>query len=360
MSNRVTLESSTHDRLDLQIIHALQIRPRAPFARIAEAAGVSEQTVARRYRRMRSEGIVRVVGLVDSWSVGQNDWIVRVQVRPGSSGKLAEALARRDDVSWVTLSAAGSEVVCSLRSRSREQRDELLLQRLPSTAPVLGISAHAVLHRFTGGGPDWTGHGGLLTAEQIALLTAEKPEPPQQAEPPEQAEEKADQPKISLEPEDQPMLDLLARDGRTGHAALATATGWTEGRVARRLETLRQHGIIYFDVDVASRVLGFATAAYLWLTVEPAMLDEIARQLASHAEVPFVAAVTGPFNLLASVIVRDTKELYEYVSTRVGAVPGVRQMEISPELRRVKQAGSLLNGPRLADPAPPPRPGEVR
>jgi len=36
------------------------------------------------------------------------------------------------------------------------------------------------------------------------------------------------------------------------------------------------------------------------------------------------------------------------VTTRIGAAPGVRQLEISPILRRVKQAGTWMDGPRLA------------
>jgi DNA-binding Lrp family transcriptional regulator len=343
MSSNLARESSKRDRLDLQIIHALQIRPRAPFARIAAVTGVSEQTVARRYRRLCGEGVIRVIGMVDPWHIGENDWVVRVQVRPGSAGRLAEALARRDDVSWVTLSAAGSEVVCIVRSRSREQRDELLLRRLPSTAPVLGISAHAVLHRFAGNGPDWLGYGDLLTDEQITLLGADPAGPP-----PDEADQA-----VSLEPGDQPLLDALARDGRSGYAALAAAAGWTESRVTRRLETLQRHGIVYFDLDLAARMLGFTTAAYLWLTVEPARLGELGEELAGHDEVPFAAAVSGTSNLMVSVICRDTDELYRYISGRIGALHGVRQIETSPELRRVKQAGSLMDGPRLAVPAPP-------
>jgi hypothetical protein len=59
-----------------------------------------------------------------------------------------------------------------------------------------------------------------------------------------------------------------------------------------------------------------------------------------------------PAGQLASVVCRDIEALYQYVSTRVGALRGVRQIEVSPELRRLKQAGSLLEGPRLADPPP--------
>jgi len=117
---------------------------------------------------------------------------------------------------------------------------------------------------------------------------------------------------------------------------------------ARRIELLRAAGVLYFDIDLATQVMGFASSAYLWLTVEPSRLEETGELLAGHAEVPFVSAITGASNLIAAVICRDTEALYRYVTTRIGAAPGVRQLEISPILRRVKQAGTWMDGPRLA------------
>ena len=65
---------------------------------------------------------------------------------------------------------------------------------------------------------------------------------------------------------------------------------------------------------------------------------------------PFAAAITGSANLVASVVCRDSEALYEYVTTKISAAAGVRQLEISPVLSRIKQAGSLMDGPRLATP----------
>ncbi|MYR89980.1 AsnC family transcriptional regulator, partial [Streptomyces sp. SID685] len=45
---------SNYDELDRRLVHALQIDGRAPFSTIAEALGVSDRTVARRYARLRS------------------------------------------------------------------------------------------------------------------------------------------------------------------------------------------------------------------------------------------------------------------------------------------------------------------
>ena len=63
------------DALDRQITHALQCDPRVPFRRVAEVIGVSEQTVARRYRGLVRSGAVRVVGVVDPTACGDVEWV---------------------------------------------------------------------------------------------------------------------------------------------------------------------------------------------------------------------------------------------------------------------------------------------
>ena len=110
---------------------------------------------------------------------------------------------------------------------------------------------------------------------------------------------------------------------------------------ARRLNgaPLREAGILYFDVDLATTALGFKASAYLWLIAEPARLAMVGEEISRHAEVPFAAAITGSANLVTSVVCRDSEALYEYVTTKISAAAGVRQLEISPVLSRIKQAG---------------------
>src|SRR5215472_12734467 len=249
MSKFPMSESAELDTLDLKIIQSLQVGPRLPFARVAEVLGVSEQTVARRYRRLRGSGIMRVVAMVNPRRLGQSDWFVRVGCRPGSATRLAEALARRDDVSWVTISAGGSELVCSVRSLTSRQRDDLL-QRLPAAGQVLTLTAHEIMYRFAGGiAQDWTGYGGPLDKSQIAALT-----PPPVPEP--------DGP-VTLTPGDGKLLAALGRDGRASYATLAAETGWTQGVAAGRGSAVLRHrpghpgdGLRVLGVPVADRRAG--------------------------------------------------------------------------------------------------------
>jgi hypothetical protein len=77
------------DDLDRALIHALHIDGRAPFRQIATALDVSPQTVVRRYRRLRTEASLRVVGLPHPHQAGQTQWLVRLTAAEGLRGRSA-------------------------------------------------------------------------------------------------------------------------------------------------------------------------------------------------------------------------------------------------------------------------------
>ena len=61
-----------------------------------------------------------------------------------------------------------------------------------------------------------------------------------------------------------------------------------------------------------------------------ARLEEAGRALAAHPEIPFAAATTGPTNLVASAVFRDTRHLYEYLTGELAALPGVSSVQTAP------------------------------
>ena len=109
----------------------------------------------------------------------------------------------------------------------------------------------------------------------------------------------------------------------------------------RRIDELRQAGLLYFEVDLDNRVLGINVDVMLWLSVEPGRLDETGRALAAHPEIPFAAATTGPTNLVASALFRDTRHLYEYLTGELAGLPGVSSVQTAPIIRTLKRTGSV-------------------
>ena len=83
-------------------------------------------------------------------------------------------------------------------------------------------------------------------------------------------------------PSDEPLLAELSRDGRASNAALAAAIRWHEWTVRRRIDELRRAACGDLEVDLDGRVFGIDRQAMLWLSVEPAQLDQAGRALAGH------------------------------------------------------------------------------
>ncbi|MFD8337008.1 Lrp/AsnC family transcriptional regulator [Streptomyces solisilvae] len=326
------MESDAYDDLDRALVHALQLDGRAPFSRFAEVLGVSDQTVARRYTRLRTTGALRVLGLTDPAAVGEVVWLVRVRCLPDAALPVAEALARRADTSWVHVLSDGTEVAAATRVASGRDSDALLLRKLPQTPRVVGVSAHCVLHEYYGGEQNLVNKSDALTAEQIRRLRAP-------------VVDRSKGPRGPVSAEDRKLLDVLARDGRAPLAELAAATGWSQSTVRRRLADLRADGTLYFDVVYTNRMFRQTVTTTIWLSVRPSELAATGQRLADHPEVAFACATTGTKNLMASVVCADVSALYTYLTTRIAELPSVRDMETSPILRRIKGPGPLLTPP---------------
>ncbi|MFF0156903.1 Lrp/AsnC family transcriptional regulator [Streptomyces sp. NPDC005263] len=316
------MHSQVPDALDLKLLQALQLDGRAPFNRIADVLGVSDQTVARRFRRLRTAVRLRVLGITDESRLGRSTWLLRLRCTPDAAEQLAGALARRPDTAHVSVISGGTEVMCAMKPRTRQTKG-LLLDRLQRTPRVTSVSAHCLLHHFYGGPAGWLSKINALSPEEQTALS-----PP--------AVEPAGAP-VALDDADEALLDVLSRDGRAPLTELQASTNLPESAVRRRLDRLRSTGVLYLDVQFNHERLGHGVVAMLWLTVAPASLADVGHTLATHPEVRFAAATTGQANIVAATLHPSTGDVYTYLSDKIGALDGVRSIETALTLREVKQ-----------------------
>jgi DNA-binding Lrp family transcriptional regulator len=332
------LKTDELDNLDRGLVHALQLDGRAPFGVIAAALGVSDHTVARRYQRLRRQGVVRVVGLPNSSRLGRTDWFIRLCCVPDTALPMARALARRDDISWVMLTSGGTEITCQASIGSRGQRDALLLGTLPRSRQIVHVDALSVLRSFFGGATGWNGRTSALTSAQASGIAKSGGS--------QRAIGALPAAPVVLDPQDEKLLAELRRDGRTSVTELAAALGCSQPAASRRLDRLIASGALFFDVEIAPEHLGYQVEALLWVTVAPGQLEDVASAVAKHPHVAMAAATSGATNLLLAVGCHDDADLYDYIAHQLGPVDGVQAVQTAPVIRTVKRAGSLLeSGP---------------
>jgi DNA-binding Lrp family transcriptional regulator len=330
----------TIDEVDRQLTQCLSVDGRASFSAIGQVLGVSDQTVARRYRRLRSAGTLRVVGLPATKTAAVTNWFLRMRVVPGAGEAIATALARRADTAWVQLLSGDTEVMCSLRGDPREGT-AALLARLPRSSRIVAVTAYSRLHLFA---------AGPYNLKLLAVLPAERMAPLRQeprgggggggggADNGNRVE------RGHVEPGelDTALFAALALDGRAPYADLATVTGWSESTVRRRVEQLRDTGALIFDLELDVTAFGYRSMVWLWLSVPPSLLATVGEALAAFPEIAYATATTGPANLAACAICRDEEEFYRFLTGKVGALPAVERVETAPVIRVVKQASPIV------------------
>jgi DNA-binding Lrp family transcriptional regulator len=330
----LSLKTDQLDDLDRALVHALQINGRAPFGVIAAALGVSDHTIARRYRRLRSQGVLRVVGLPDSLRLNRTDWFIRLRCVPDSALPIARALAQRDDISWVMLTSAGAEITCQASMSSRGHRDALLLGTLPRSRQIVQVDALSVLRSFFGGATGWNGRTSALTAEQASHIARSGTGPPGPGVRPAAP--------VVLGPQDEALLIEVVRTAAspwpTSPPRLAApspqpvAGSTASSRPACCSSTSRS----------PPEHLGYQVEALLWVTVAPGRLEEAAAAAARHPQVAMAAATFGDTNLLLAVGCHDSADLYDCVAHHLGPIDGVQAVQTAPVIRTVKRAGALL------------------
>lgn len=311
----VRVDPVTLDDLDRQLLHALQLDGRAPFSQIAGVLGVADRTVARRYARLSALGAVRVLGFPYGRRTGHAEWFVRLRCLPDAARAVGAALARRPDTSWVTLLSGGSEISCLVRTTERSGDGPVLLERLTRTPRVVSVGAQRVLRDFSDHECGWRARASALTGEQAAALRPSYG---------------GAVPWDGLTELDRRLLPALAVDGRASCASLAQAVGWSESVVRRRLTELRRTRALLFSVETDPKLFGYTTECMMWLTVSPGRVPEVAEELSGDVEIAFVAAMTGQANVMAYVVCRDVDALYDYLTGRVGTLPGVQRLESVP------------------------------
>ncbi len=317
------------DALDRRIIQGLYIDPRAAFSRLSEVLGPSEQTIARRYRRLFDGHVVRVVGQLDSQRLGRSDWAVRIRCASGSAATLATRLAEHPDTAWVQLTSGGTEIFSTIRSRERDQRTPVLLSQLSVGRQVVALEAYCLLHLFATGVSPPPGSNDL-SDEEIDRLRS-----------PARARTSIERSTVTLQDADWPLVQALAEDGRAPYRQLAERTHWHESTVRRRVEELAASGVLSFDVDLDTEAVGIRAPVLLWMSVVPAKLTQVGEALAACPEVPFVAATTGSTNLVAALLCKDDRSLFEFLTGEVAALEGLTHIETAPVMRAVKMHATV-------------------
>jgi Lrp/AsnC family transcriptional regulator, regulator for asnA, asnC and gidA len=132
------------------------------------------------------------------------------------------------------------------------------------------------------------------------------------------------------------IIDALRRDGRQPYGAIAEQVGLSEAAVRRRVQRLRESGIMQIVAVTDPLQLGFTRQAMIGISVE-GDVRRVAEKLSAMAEVEYVVMCAGSFDILAEIVCEDDERLLHVLNDSVRSIPGVRATETFLYLKLAKQ-----------------------
>jgi len=132
------------------------------------------------------------------------------------------------------------------------------------------------------------------------------------------------------------IIEALQRDGRRPYGAIAEEVGLSEAAVRRRVQRLRETGVIQIVAVTDPMQLGFHRQALVAVKVE-GDVREVAAKVAALDDVDYVVMCAGSFDLLVEVVCSDDDHLLALLNDGIRAVPGVRSTESFLYLKLAKQ-----------------------
>lgn len=138
------------------------------------------------------------------------------------------------------------------------------------------------------------------------------------------------------------LLLLLSDDARISQRSLARELGMSAPAVADRLARLHRQGVITgYGVRLNWSALGYPTIVYLTVTaVQGYEQGRIMSRLAALPEVEEVMLVTGDFDMLVRVRVRDHTHLRDLLINGVWQIEGIQRTETSLSIAEMKPKNS--------------------
>ncbi|MGW1194791.1 Lrp/AsnC family transcriptional regulator [Streptomyces sp. NPDC002536] len=337
--------------IDLQILHALQIHPRASWTLLGDVLGVNPATVARHWARLKEAGLAWTTahpGQVREGAADPAAAFVFASCASGEALSAATAMARHSEAISVELTVGDRDLFATVVAPSRMALGEYLLGPLPAVPGLLSFDT-ALLVRLHLHGGEWRLRA--LSPEAAGRMRA--------------AAERRGQlePRRAFDEVDQQVLAALAEDGRASYAAIAAACGLGEGTARRRTEALLASGEVVVRCEMAWEVTGWPVSATLAARVPAERLGEMARAFAMIPEARLVASCVGVTDVLVTLWLPSLQDIPRMTAALAARFPDAEVRRWLTGVRTVKRAGRLLDAQgrgtgwvppfRATPPAPP-------
>ena len=135
---------------------------------------------------------------------------------------------------------------------------------------------------------------------------------------------------------DRQIISHLQEDGRRAYGTIAGDVGLSEAGVRRRVQRLRDMGVMQIVAITDPLQLGYGREALVGIRVH-GDVRLVADRVAAIDEANYVVMTAGSFDIIAEVIAVDDAALVHLLNDAIRSIPGVTEVETFLYLKLSKQ-----------------------
>jgi DNA-binding Lrp family transcriptional regulator len=308
------------DDLDRQVIHALQIWPRAPWTLIGDVLGVDPMTASRRWQALEESGVAWI-SVADVTGVSSLRAVIDLRVKSSRVRKVIQALESDPRVFTLRSVLGDWTLTMDWQGQDLAELDSYLSDFLADQPGIRTTRTHVVTGVLLDGS-GWRLRE--LSPDQVSVLrTAAQ-------------FEASGSTASEIHDIDHEILRHVSTDGRTTLTSLAKKTGTTIATVRRHLDHMLSSRAMVLRCDIARPLSGWPIAAHFMCSVEPQRINEVTEALSRAREIRAVQSMVGPYNLCLNFWVKNLQEITRVEAHLARNIPQIRIGERSITSRMVK------------------------
>jgi DNA-binding Lrp family transcriptional regulator len=295
------------DETDRVLCELLSANPRTSNRALAVAAGVTDETVAARLRRLRDQGVLATTVIVDWEAAGYTTQaMVRVAVGGRSFRDVTESLSRLPITSAISDTSGACDGVVNVFAQSLHELHHFVTTHLGTRPGVRDTTVEVVVDD-------------LKVARNVLTLPIPEWDPTE-----------LPSPRLPLDELDLSLIRELTSDGHESNSEVARRLGVSDVTVRRRIQRLESHGILRIVAAVDPVATGDVTAVAFAFCRHTTDDDTLRAALADEPAVIAAYTSIGTATCILLLGAKSDAELQEFSSIRLWALPGIQSVELAP------------------------------
>jgi Lrp/AsnC family transcriptional regulator for asnA, asnC and gidA len=304
------------DAINAKILKDLLKDGRKSFAEIAKECNTSKDVIAKRYKQMKSKGIIVGATIQNSCACYGCNLVagILIYTQPDKANYIIELVAKMPhvfDIRQLGIMKPSIFTVVILKNIQELDQTKQSIKRLPFVLEVdttVWMGTRNTPHNLS-----------VLTVERSAKKTVDENE---------KRKKEIEKIPIKVDETDTCLIEELATNGRMPFSKIGKELNVSTDTIVRRYERLKQNGDLKTVIQIDPTKIGYHAFALFNITFSQDNLPNGIEALSMVPDINFIHKTSGKFDCMASLMIKDIDQLTT-MQEEIAKISGVTNLEIT-------------------------------